>query len=427
MGKHRIKILAMSLRNDAIAAYLTYVGETEAPVTFHRWSCLAIIGAWLGRRYKFQLGHFDISSNLYVMLMGGAGSRKSTAIKIAAALLRKSGYDTIAAERSTKEKFLMDLAGEVSEFDSNKSVNDIMEENLFGPASSNCEILIAADEFNTFVGNGNIEFLSLLGVLWDYNGTFEDRKKNSKSLIIQDPTVSILAGNTATGFSLAFPSEAIGQGIFSRLLLIHGEKTDKRITFPKPPDKDAEKLLLDIFHAIRQVAYGNATLSATATNLLDAIYKSWNGITDVRFESYANRRFSHLIKLCLICSAASLRNEIEEDDVIYANTILTHAEHSMPKALGEFGKARNSDVAHKVISLLEAAYTPVSLKQLWQAVHNDLAGLDELKDMLNNLLIADKVISTKGGFLAKRRILEEVSTEFVDFSLLSEEERKYVA
>lgn len=412
----------MTQRDDFISAYLSYVGETEAPMTFHRWSCISILGAWLGRRYNFQLGHFNIASNVYAMLMGGAGSRKSTAIKIASKLIKKAGYTTVAAERTTKEKFLMDLAGEGVE-----ETADLMEQNLFGPAKSTCEMLIAADEFNTFIGNGNIEFLSLLGVLWDYSGDFDDRKKNSKSFVISDPTVSILAGNTATGFSLAFPSEAIGQGIFSRLILVHGEKTDKKITFPKPPSQDTEKLLIDILLAIRQIATGAATLSPRAESLLDHIYKTWDGITDVRFDSYANRRFSHLLKLCLICSASAMRATIEESDVIYANTILTHAEHSMPKALGEFGKAKNSDVAHKVIQFLENSFMPVTLKTLWQAVHNDLEDISALKDMLSNLVMAEKVLSTKTGFLAKRRILEEVSTDAVDFSLLTTEERKYVS
>jgi hypothetical protein len=303
-----------------------------------------------------------------------------------------------------------------------------MDQNIFGIGTESCaEILVAADEFNTFVGNGNIEFLSLLGVLWDYSGPFEDRKKNSKSIIISDPTVSILAGNTATGFSLAFPAEAIGQGIFSRLILIHGEKTDKRITFPEPPSEKEQNTLIDILYAIRQVASGKAVLTPAARNLLDVIYKGWNGVQDVRFESYTNRRFSHLIKLCLIVSAAALRNQIEECDVVYANTILTHAEHSMSKALGEFGKARNSDVAHKVIQVLENSYEPITLKTLWQNVHNDLEDISALKDMISNLVIAEKIISTKSGFLAKRRVLDEVSNEFVDFELLSPEERKYIS
>jgi hypothetical protein len=315
----------------------------------------------------------------------------------------------------------MDLAGEES-----TETPDIMEQNLFGDSQRDAEILIAADEFNTFIGNGNIEFLSLLGVLWDYSGKFEDRKKNSKSLIIQDPTVSILSGNTATGFSLAFPAEAIGQGIFSRLILIHGEKTDIKITFPEAPSPDNEKLLIDLLHAVRQVASGNALITPEAKNLLDQIYQTWNGVTDVRFESYTNRRFSHLLKLCLVVSAAALRNTIEETDVVYANTILTHAEHGMSKALGEFGKARNSDVAHKIISMLEASYTPMQLTTIWKEVHNDLDSIDTLKDLLQNLSFADKIISSKSGFLARRQVIEEANTQFTDFSLLTEAECKYL-
>lgn len=410
------------MREDFISAYLEYIGQSESPTTFHRWSCLSVLGAWLGRRYSFQHGHFNIASNLYVMLMGGAGSRKSTAIKIATSLIKKAGYKTVAAERTTKEKFLMDLAGE----DSYES-EDILDKNLFGdgPASA-AEILVAADEFNTFVGNGNIEFLSLLGVLWDYSGKFEDRKKNSKSLIIEDPTVTILAGNTATGFSLAFPAEAIGQGIFSRLILVHGEKTDRRITFPKPPSPEQERLLLDLLQAIRQVASGNAILSPAAISLLDAIYQSWNGLSDVRFESYSNRRFTHLIKLCLIVSAAAMRNTVEECDVVYANTLLTHAEHSMPKALGEFGKAKHSDVAHKILQMLESSTAPVSLKDIWIAVHNDMGDISELRELIANLTMAEKIIATKAGFIPKRRVIVERSTEFVDFSLLTDEERSFV-
>lgn len=420
----------MSQRADFISAYLNYIGETESPMTFHRWSCLAILGSWIGGGYKFQLGHFQIKPNLYVMLMGSAGSRKSTAIKIASKLIARAGYTAIAADRSTKEKFLLDLsgAGDFLETDKVKTAAEIMEENLFGPNSDHTpEMLIAADEFNTFIGNGNIEFLSMLGVLWDYEGTFKNKVKNSKSVEIQDPFISIIAGNTPTGFSLAFPAEAIGQGIFSRLLLIHGEPTGKKITFPKAPSDHDTSQLIDILHAIKQVASGKAVITPGAETLLDSIYKSCPAVPDVRFDSYMQRRFSQLIKLSLIVSAAAMRSVIEESDVIYANTILTHAEHSMPKALGEFGKAKHSDVAHKLIQILESAYRPFKIKELWQQLHNDLDDMNTLKDMLANLSMADKVISTKEGFLARRKVLEESDSTFVDFTLLTDEERKYVS
>lgn len=362
------------------------------------------------------------------MLMGDAGTRKSTAIKIASKVIRAAGYKSIASDRTTKEKFLMDLAGEVNELDESSSPSDILEANLFGTSDEkDAEILIAADEFNTFVGNGNIEFLSMLGVLWDYEGEFSDRKKNSKSLVIQNPIVSVLAGNTPTGFALAFPAEAIGQGIFSRLILVHGERTDRKITFPVPPSSSHTALILEQLRAVSLIAKGEATLKDDAKEALDTIYKNWQGIDDVRFSSYSNRRFTHLIKLCLITSASAYRNTIELEDVIYANTMLTHAEHTMPKALGEFGKAKNSDVAHKILSILEASLLPVSVKDLWKQVHNDMEDIKHLRDLLASLTIADKVVATKGGYLAKRKILEEISSHLIDFSLLTPEERRYIS
>jgi hypothetical protein len=140
-----------------------------------------------------------------------------------------------------------------------------------------------------------------------------------------------------------------------------------------------------------------------------------------------NRRFTHLIKLCLVLSAAALRNTIEETDVLYANTILTHAEHSMSKALGEFGKARHSDVSHKIVQILEASFEPITIKALWMQLHNDLDDMSAMKDMIANLISADKIISTKAGLLAKRKVLQEVNTKYVDFNLLTEEERRYVS
>ncbi|MFK5283171.1 hypothetical protein ACI3PL_26730, partial [Lacticaseibacillus paracasei] len=76
------------------------------------------------------------------------------------------------------------------------------------------ESFIAADEFNNFIGLGNTDFISILGELWDYEGVYDYRLKNSKSVFIPYPTISILGGNTPTGFSQAFPPESIGQGFF---------------------------------------------------------------------------------------------------------------------------------------------------------------------------------------------------------------------
>ena len=418
------------MAQDFLSLYLKYTDETECPVIYSRWAAIAGIGALLGRKSYIQLGHFKIYPNIYCMLIGTAGARKSTTINIQKRFLNSVGYSNIAADKSSKEKFLLDLAGEGDEFASTdtKSMEDFLWASP-GGSNDSSEILIAADEFNNFLGNGNIEFLSLLGVLWDYDGAYKNRIKTGKSVTIQDPTVSILAGNTPTGFHLAFPPEALGQGFFSRTIFIYGEPRDRKYTFPKEPDAAFTELVRNELGRMYQQPRGKLEISDGARKLLDRIYQNRSSaVADIRFDSYNTRRFTHLLKLCIICNAG--RNDgdpkLTEQDVIYANTILTHAELYMPKALGGFGKAKNSDVSHKVVQVIESSPTKcMELLEIWKHVANDLEGLKNLVDILSNLVHADKIQSVPGkGFLPKKTMVDMSKNTTVDFGLLTAEEKE---
>lgn len=409
-------------QRDFFSMYFEYTSNTEVPAFFHRWSAIAGIGAFLGRGYSLLHGHFPINPNIYTMLIGSPGTRKSTGIKLIKSLLQEANYQTIAPNKTSKEKFLMDLAGMEGDSDSKAVSLDAI--NLFGEdyAEEDREMFIAADEFNNFIGNGNIEFISLLGELWDHNGLYRYRLKNSKSIAIYNPTITILGGNTPTNLSLAFPPETIGQGFFSRLIFVYGESTGKKIAFPTAPEPEHTRCLVEYLSQIKLNVHGNADLTPTAKKLLEKIYTSYPGVDDVRFESYSNRRFTHLLKLCLIVSAARISRQISEQDVVYANTILAHTEHLMPKALGEFGKAKHSDVVHKVIQVLDSATTVMTIKDIWAHVVHDLEKVTDLAEILKNLTIAEKIQSLHGGFLIKRKQLVEVSDDCVNYELLTREE-----
>lgn len=413
--------------SDFFSEYIAYTSDTEAPTIFHRWAAISAVGALLGRNFFVPHGHFVIYPNLYCMLLGVPATRKSTAVKIAKKLVRMAGYTAFAADKSTKEKFILDLAGQ--DFDPATKETSILEQNLWGPENSDLEsqvteMYVMADEFNDFFGNNILDFVSFLGNLWDYNGVFENKVKNSSSVKIPNPTISILGGNTPTGFSLAFPPEIIGQGFFSRLLLIYAEPTGKRITFPKEPPLEQTTQLVKHMMEIRARVLGKAILTPGAEHLLDKIYKHWKGIDDVRFDSYCNRRLNHLLKLCLIHAAAGGSNTLTEEVVVYAHTVLCHAEHFMPKALGEFGKAKYADTSHKVISIIEQNPDRITtIKEIWKKVHNDLESMNQLSEILRKLLGAEKIQSVKGGFLPNRKTLTQYIDGTVDFSLLTENER----
>ena len=423
------------MSKDFFELYLEYTSQNECPTFFHRWCGIAALGAYLGRQLHFKFGHSSLHPNAYVMLIGSPGTKKSTAIKISAKLLKQAGYTTFAAKKTRQEKFLLDLDESQDEMPSNEA--DIMDANLWGDGATDyssrppAECFVAADEFNNFIGVGNLDFMSILGELWDYEGVYDYKLKNSKSIHINDPTISILGGNTPTGFSQAFPTEAIGQGFFSRLLLVYGEPSGVKHTFPPPPDMELQKELIAYLHRIKIEVRGEATMTDEAKELLHKIYQEWEGVEDVRFEHYTNRRLVHLLKLCLVIAAAKLTTVIDKNIVIYANTLLTFTEHLMPKALGEFGKGRNSEVTHKVLQMLDAAMhqkppEPQRFQQIWKHVHQDLEKRDQLIEILNNLQMADKIQAHGDTFLPKKETRAEGIEGAVDWSLLSETERELI-
>lgn len=424
---------------DFIAEYIEYNKETEPPYIYHRWSAIAGISALLGRSFWLQHGQFRIFPNLYCMLIGDPAARKSTAIKIMKNKMFDAGYECFAADKTTKEKFLLDLEGatdeEIAAADGNRqnkkvAYDAIMAENLWGKNETSLsepkEVFIAADEWTEFAKPGDTEFYTTLGNLWDWDNEkrpFTQRVKNSKSVSIFQPTVSILAGNTPELFSKAFPPDIIGTGFLSRMILIHGERSGRKYPFPPMPSQESTNAILKRIQAIRSTAHGAAKISEEASRMLSSIYYEWPEIDDVRFKSYSNRRYTQLLKLCLITTAARGNDTISSNDVIYANTTLSAVELLLPKALGEFGKSKNSDVANKIMSVLNAAMRAQTARDLWKHVHKDLEKISMLSDILNGLMTAGKIQHVKegGGWLPLNAVKKQPI--YVDWEHLTEEER----
>lgn len=406
-------------QTNFIENYLDFYEKTEPPTIYNRWAAIGGIGALLGRGTWIQHGHSKVYPNQYIMFVGEAGCRKSTAIKtFLKPLITEAGYNKIAASKTSKEKFLMDLAEGMDNVNNPEEHLDVsnQKENwgrgktmreLFGVIDSSepAECLIMADEFNVFMGHSNVEFIDMLTDLWDYNGIYASRTKSGKSVLVPNPTLSMLTGNTQVGISMSFPTEVIGQGFFSRLLLIHSDPSGRKISFPKAPDLAVKAQLVKQLIDIKGKMRGEILIDAIAHKALDEIYQNWTDLEDVRFKSYSTRRFTHLLKLCLCCAAARQQRSIDISVVEYANTILHYTEFFMPKALGEFGKARNSDVSAKILELLDKAEAPLDLmKDIFPQVHRDIDGTKQLAEIVSGMLAAGKIQKTSmGGFLPQKK------------------------
>ena len=117
---------------------------------------------------------------------------------------------------------------------------------------------------------------------------------------------------------------------------------------------------------------------------------------------------------------------IEEIHVIRANTVLSVAEFSMPKALGEYGISRNSRVMHKIVSLVEAAIEPYTHATLLAAVRHDLEKMTDFFPIVNALAGSKRIMETEAGHILPIRSTLKRNKEdpFIDWDYMSPEELK---
>ena len=99
----------------------------------------------------------------------------------------------------------------------------------------------------------------------------------------------------------------------------------------------------------------------------------------------------------------------------------------MPKALGEFGKSKNSATAHKVMTIIDAARLPMTIQGIWKLTHQDFDNRNQLIEILGNLTVAEKIQAVGGnGYLPIKKVREEGVNGAVDWTLLTDEERDLI-
>lgn len=414
--------------------YFEHVGDTESPMIFHRWAILSSISAALGRNAYVELGHYKIYPNMFNMLIGVSGCRKDSAINISKKLLKKAGYDCFSSNKTSKEKFISDLCDRNSlPNDGSIDLTDLGNMRVDDLLSRPAECYIALGEFQDFLGQNNLDFITMLGALWDMPDTYEHRIKTGRSPNVDRPTVSILGGSTPTGFSLIFPPEIVGQGFLSRLILIHGEPTFKKIAWPKRP-KDDPRLIQRIKEIMGIKVDTKFDMTDSAYDMIGEIYETNIVMDDPRFTSYQSRRHIHLLKLCAVLSCLNFDSPIgliTKENVLEANTILYYTEQRMPLALGEFGRGRNSEVSNAIMENLTKANKPLSMQDLWRIVGHDLNSIKDLQEIMRGLQSTEKIQAITitesnvqaSGFLPNKKRVDYFKAHMLAPHILTEEER----
>jgi len=363
-----------SIKGDWITAYLKYTEDTEAPRSYHTWTAISCIAGALARKVYFEFGSDKKYPNFYVILVGPSGKvRKGLAMGIGEDIFKQLNLE-LAAEAVTREALLIRM---------NKAKKNYL--NPDGSQGVHSSITLFSKEFATLTGVKNVKFLADLTDWYDSHEIWTNDTKNKGTDKIEGMFLNILAAVAPDWLPQILPLEAVGGGFTSRCVFIVATDKEKIIALPPPRDAKLRLALIEDLKDIRGIT-GNFVFDDDATKAYAEWYttaerKKQEGIypiEDPRFNSYCERRATHMMKLSMIVCAAHGNDRIITVDMF--KQALSYLEEAESKMTDVFGGVGLNELAQKTNMLLQhlRKHKRVSRQDVLTKFYRDISWSDLL-------------------------------------------------
>ena len=382
-----------------MAAFMDKWFERESPWIYSRFALISAVAAMMGRDVYTYYGK-SLYPNLYVVLTGEPGSKKSTVILEVRQLMSLAGYKFFGPDHLNRTSFMKSLS--TLSHGLNAARNRIAVSNALGSVASNhrksrrqtaewiahvvkaqADAEVAAyempieevdeetsgilDELDIDIQgrtspmylcmgelvdmcNRSPELLVTINNFWDNPDSYAD----ATGIIIDKPILNMLGGLNPASFAKVFPVTEMQSGLITRVLLVRGRRSSRNIQpFDFKPSAANDETVIEELMAIGRLK-GEMRIAEEAKDLLRMCATMQPKILDARFTYYFDRRHEQLMKLCMVIAAMWQTMTIEYKHVMLANTILTYNEWHMADALGEYGVNNTMKNADKLLNVLNS-------------------------------------------------------------------------
>lgn len=373
--------------SDWIDKYLDFTDNSEPPTTYKKWTAISVIASVLQRKVYLEWGPITFYPNMYVVLVGPSGRcRKGTAMGIGHKFLKDIGIP-LAAEATTREALINSL--EESGTKNNFSVGSD------GTLYDHSSLTIFSPELVVFLGYNNLQLISDLTDWYDCRDSWEYRTKNSGVNVINGVYVNLLGATTPDLIRSSLPQDAVGGGLSSRMIFVSEWEKSKVVPFPFLTD-DHITMYEDLKHDLEDIYQLRGGFKITA-NFKQAWYDWYTNAEknppfrdNPKFEGYVNRRGNHVLKLCMILSAAESSNMVLNSSIIEkAIVTLEEVEKKMPSVFFGHGTSVNSDLTGRVLQTVSAMGPKgIHVNQLMRTYIGYVGSADDLTDIIKKLVIA---------------------------------------
>jgi len=303
-----------------IAAYMTFARSLcESADVFLLGSILAVTAGLIARRCYFPFGSQKVYPNIFAMICGHPGDRKSSAIQLA--------HGLIARPLLEPNRFLPETVSGEALFDEYDEVSGGSPDKLLMCDDANA--LLATWRYTGYGDIVGKRFLSL----YDNGGLREsfrrnrDRSENSGSQrYIPETSTSVLLGATLN-IAQFQGQEETRTGLQRRFIYYLAQRHGRFIPLPKPIEEKEVTPILDSFRKLLELQ-GTFTFSSEAKDLWHSYQKTnrtesakiCQDLSQSARIARLNSEPIHVLKVAMLFQACELldsRNQLEiQEDIL---------------------------------------------------------------------------------------------------------------
>ncbi len=239
----------------------------------------------------------NLFPNMYTILVGAPGVGKSITLAPAERFWTALP-DHCTAPTSLTKAALIDALSDAK--------RRIVRPGLTPPYIEFNSLLVLAGELGVLLPAYDSDFMNALTAIYDGYGYAERRRTKDLKITIESPQLNLLGATTPSYLNSFLPEGAWDQGFLSRTMLVYsGEKILTPLFDEAGRDEDFFKSLLSDLKLIGDL-FGKFEFTPEAGNAISAWHQAGGppAPEHPKLTNYVTRRTAHLLKLCMVASAA---------------------------------------------------------------------------------------------------------------------------
>ena len=286
-----------------IDAFCEYTEGVGAPLIFRRWSAISAIAGAMERKTWVRSRNSNLYPNMYNILVGAPGVGKTMSLAPAERLWNALPDHHTAPTSLTKAALIDAL---------NDAKRRIVRPGQQPPYVEFNSLLVLVGELGVFMASYDSDFMNVLTAIYDGYQYAERRRTKDLKITIDAPQLNILGATTPSYLNSFLPEGAWDQGFLSRTMLIYsGEKILPPLF--EETDRD-ENFFKSILADLKQIGdmFGRFEFTPEAGAAVSAWHQAGGppAPDHPKLTHYITRRTAHVLKLCMVASAAESNDRI---------------------------------------------------------------------------------------------------------------------